>query len=254
MTTVTGFTAARMLAMEAATIVDGDVVGDNLILTKHDGSTVNAGNVRGPTGSPGVTLSELNTALLQLLPIGCILDYIETTPPTNFLAMTGQTVVNAQTLYPTWWLKLPASMKSGANAIMPDTRGRVSVGYNSADTDFDTIGEVGGSKTVTLTQAQLPNATITIDPPSTTINIDPPDTFVRAIETDLYIGYGGYQDGPTGGNFITGAPTSGPLTVNIANFTTTVDIAPFQSGSLGSGQPHSNVQPYVTFLKIIKVA
>lgn len=53
MATVTGLTAARMLAIEAASVVDGDVVGDNLILTKHDGSTVNAGSVRGPVGPAG---------------------------------------------------------------------------------------------------------------------------------------------------------------------------------------------------------
>lgn len=253
MTTVTGFTAARMLAMEAATIVDGDVVGDNLILTKHDGSTVNAGNVRGPTGSPGVTLSELNTALLQLLPIGCILDYIETTPPTNFLAMTGQTVVNAQTLYPTWWLKLPASMKSGANAIMPDTRGKVSVGYSSIDTDFDTIGEVGGSKTKNITQAQLPNATVTINPPSTSLTVDPPNTNVTATGSNLKTTGFTYANGGEMGNVINDL-TGFPLEVDIPAFSASVDIAPFQSSPLGSGDPISIVQPYVTFLKIIKVA
>lgn len=53
MGTVTGLTAARMLDIEAASVVDGDVVGDNLVLTKHDGSTINAGNVRGTAGTNG---------------------------------------------------------------------------------------------------------------------------------------------------------------------------------------------------------
>lgn len=53
MATVTGLTAARMLAIEAESIVDGDVVGDNLILTRHDGVTINAGSVRGPVGPAG---------------------------------------------------------------------------------------------------------------------------------------------------------------------------------------------------------
>lgn len=53
MTTVTGFTAARMLAMENATIIDGDVVGNNLILKRKDGTPLNAGSVRGPQGTPG---------------------------------------------------------------------------------------------------------------------------------------------------------------------------------------------------------
>lgn len=55
MATVTGLTAARMLEIEAESVVDGDVVSNNLILTKHDGSTIDAGNVRGPTGSTGPT-------------------------------------------------------------------------------------------------------------------------------------------------------------------------------------------------------
>lgn len=50
MSIVTGLTAARMLAIEAASVVSGAISGDNLILTKHDGSTINAGNVRGPKG------------------------------------------------------------------------------------------------------------------------------------------------------------------------------------------------------------
>lgn len=64
MTTVTGLTADRMLAIEAASVVDGDVVGDNLILTKHDGSTIDAGSVRGPigpTGPAGLSLAVVPT-------------------------------------------------------------------------------------------------------------------------------------------------------------------------------------------------
>lgn len=54
-----------MLEIEAASIVDGEVVGDNLILTKHDASTINAGNVRGPQGDPGPTGSDLVVVTAQ---------------------------------------------------------------------------------------------------------------------------------------------------------------------------------------------
>lgn len=53
MTTVTGFTAERMQEIEDGTVVDGDVVGDNLVLTKRDTTTINAGSVRGPQGYQG---------------------------------------------------------------------------------------------------------------------------------------------------------------------------------------------------------
>lgn len=53
MATATGLTKDRMLAIEAASVVDGEVVVDNLILQRHDGTTIDAGNVRGPEGSGG---------------------------------------------------------------------------------------------------------------------------------------------------------------------------------------------------------
>lgn len=40
-------------ALVDVTVTSGDVVGDNLILTRTDGSTVDAGDVRGPKGDPG---------------------------------------------------------------------------------------------------------------------------------------------------------------------------------------------------------
>ncbi|MET0785319.1 MAG: LamG-like jellyroll fold domain-containing protein [Paenisporosarcina sp.] len=67
MATVTGLTAERMQAIEAASVVDGDVVGNDLILTKHDGSTINAGNVRGPTGPVGPAGS--NLPVVSALPV-----------------------------------------------------------------------------------------------------------------------------------------------------------------------------------------
>lgn len=54
MATVTGFTADRMLAIENGTVVDGSVVGDNLILTTKGGTNIDAGNVRGPAGGAAV--------------------------------------------------------------------------------------------------------------------------------------------------------------------------------------------------------
>lgn len=53
MATVTGLTAERMLEIEAASVVDGDVVGGELILQRQDGSPINAGVVQGPAGSQG---------------------------------------------------------------------------------------------------------------------------------------------------------------------------------------------------------
>jgi hypothetical protein len=52
-TEVTGLTKERMISMENATIIDGNVVGNNLHLVTRGGTTVDAGNVRGPVGPSG---------------------------------------------------------------------------------------------------------------------------------------------------------------------------------------------------------
>jgi microcystin-dependent protein len=39
---------------------------------------------------------------------------------------------------------------------LPDLRGKFVAGYNSADSDYDAIGDGGGAKTVTLTDDQIP--------------------------------------------------------------------------------------------------
>lgn len=166
MATVTAFTAARSLAIEQNAIVSGVVTGDNLILTKQSGATVNAGNVRGPTGTPGVSLAQLNTSF----PAGMTMDWPNTTPPAGWLACDGSTVVNGQTLYPALWAVIPTAMKSGSSIIMPDTRGKVIVGLNTGDTSFDTILETGGAKTHTLTIAEMPVHSHVQDPHNHTQN------------------------------------------------------------------------------------
>jgi len=100
----------------------------------------------GPTGATGATGPQGPRGYGDGVPIGTIIEYISTVELPGWLFMTGQTVVNAATLYPDLWLIIPANMKSGSDMIMPDTRGRTSVGFNAADPLFDAIGKIGGSK------------------------------------------------------------------------------------------------------------
>ena len=54
MATVTGLTADRMLEIEGQTVVSGAIVDNHLILTKHDGTTVDTGVLPpGPSGPIG---------------------------------------------------------------------------------------------------------------------------------------------------------------------------------------------------------
>lgn len=97
--------------------------------------------------------------------------------------------------------------------------GRVMVGHNASDTDFDTAEETGGEKTHTLTEAEMPV-----------------HTHVQNSHTHTYTvwGYDGAA-GPGGGD------GSG------YGYTTGGTVATNQNA--GSGSAHNNLQPYiVTYL------
>lgn len=96
-----------------------------------------------------------NTPATNLQPVGSVQHYLGTTAPDGWLAMNGQTITNGETLYPDFWAIIPASMKSGADIVLPDCRGRVIAHQGSAP--FNTFASTLGAATVALTTAQLPS-------------------------------------------------------------------------------------------------
>jgi hypothetical protein len=110
-------------------------------------------------------------------------------PPTGWLLCDGTAV--SRSTYSTLFGIVDTAYGVGDNSTtfnLPNLKGKVPVGLDSTQTEFDTRGETGGAKTVTLTEAQMPG------------------------HTHAY-GFGG---GTTGGAYITQASPSGTF----ANSTT----------------------------------
>ena len=97
-----------------------------------------------------------NTPQTQLQPVGSIQFWIGETAPSGWALLNGQTLTNAETIYPALWAVVPASFKSGTNIVLPDCRGRVMVG-RSSEAEFNQVGLTGGAKTVSLAVNQLPS-------------------------------------------------------------------------------------------------
>ena len=102
MATVTGLTSARMLEIEAASVISGFVdVNGNLLLAKHDGAQINAGNVIGPQGPTGPTgptgatgtLDSSGTITNAQLPVPFVI------PPAQSSTMTIYRDVLSQAFY-----------------------------------------------------------------------------------------------------------------------------------------------------------
>jgi hypothetical protein len=291
MASVTAFTAARMLAMEAATIVDGEVVGNNLILTRHDSTTIDAGSVRGPTGSPGVSESEFLEQIERICPAATVRMTFATVADPGWILLNGHVEVACASNYPALWSKVPAVYKTGNDFHTPDMTSSFPIG--------GTPGTGGGSNTKSIGQPNLPNVGIPIDPPSTTISVDPPNAAVYIDPPNAAVtgmtnstnrphqhglpGDGSFVRQRAGGphgldiNAGTGATIdlvsltemegtqhehpAGSLVVDIApfwayvdigSFSATVDIAQFTSGSLGSGTPLDITPKWIAFCFQIK--
>jgi hypothetical protein len=84
---------------------------------------------------------ELYIKALDSMPIGSIIGFVGTDIPNGWLICDGSTL--DEETYPELYDALGGS---GSTFTLPDCKGRVLVGYDANDTDFNAIGKTGGSK------------------------------------------------------------------------------------------------------------
>lgn len=84
---------------------------------------------------------------VNTVPTGCISMWYTGAAPTGWLICDGSTF-DASTY-------ADLNTLLGGNTL-PNLKGRVPVGVDSSQTEFDTLGETGGAKTHTLTESELP--------------------------------------------------------------------------------------------------
>lgn len=158
------------------------------------------------------------------LPVGCIVPFTSDTVPENWLLCDGQAV--SRTDYALLFSIIGTSYGVGDGSTtfnLPNLKGRVVVGKDSTQTEFDNLGETGGEKTHTLTIDEMPSHGHNI--------IDAGNGAVRPL------GYGE-------SNQHTG------IVRTDANVNWTDHV--FRASSTGGGQPHNILQPYQVTNYIIK--
>lgn len=169
-------------------------------------------------------IEELISRIGGSLPIGTIIQYPtsdSTKIPSGYLVCDGSELSRAE--YPELFNIIGTSHGAGNGTTtfnLPDLRKRVPVGYDSSDTDFDTMGKTGGEKKHTLSIDEMPKHTHRV---YYYINSNLPGG------VDHLIAYG--------------SPNSqGLASVEYSGWL----------GDKGNDQAHNNLQPYIVLNFIIK--
>ena len=100
---------------------------------------------------------------------GLIKVWSTSSAPEGWLIADGREV--SRTTYAELFAAIGTTYGAGNGSTtfnLPDMRGKVAVGRDSADTDFNALGKTGGAKTHTLTVAEMPSHTHTQQPHSHT--------------------------------------------------------------------------------------
>lgn len=120
--------------------------------------------------------------------------------------------------------------------------GKVPVGFSSGETEFDTVEETGGAKTVTLTSSQIPGHTHSIDHNHASVNTSTDPVAGQVSTTDA-------STNPANAFAIDRGSSGDAITQNIlsSSHNHSVDLPNYtgDSGSTGGGTAHNNLQPYI---------
>lgn len=148
-------------------------------------------------------------------PIGTILGFAGATAPSGYLICDGSAV--SRTTYAELFTAIGTAYGTGDGSTtfnIPNLKGKIPVGYDSSDTDFDTLGETGGEKEHTLTTEEMPSHSHQVKRKNV-------------------------------------AQLGNGATV-ITNFGETSYHSIINTAETGSGQSHNNLQPYVVINYIIR--
>jgi microcystin-dependent protein len=141
-------------------ILDG-VTSSAAELNILDGATLSTAELNYVDGVTSAIQTQINN--IASVPTGVINPYAgpitnPPAPPTGWLLCDGAAV--SRSTYATLFGIVGTTYGVGDNSTtfnLPNLKGRVPVGLDSSQSEFDTLGETGGAKTVTLTQGQIPS-------------------------------------------------------------------------------------------------
>jgi microcystin-dependent protein len=189
------------------------------------------------------------------VPVGTIIPYAGSEAPAGWLFCDGQEV--SRTEYAKLFAVIGTTYGAGDGSTtfnLPNLKGRVLVHRDNADTDFDTLGKIGGAKTHILTVDEIPSHSHSIsDDGSHNHTISSDGDHRHSIQCSTSTSYT-FSISHTGNGWAGSALTEPAGAHNHGGATGNNGIHNHggATGNTGSGQAHNNLQPYFVINYIIR--
>ena len=274
------------ITVASANIVNGTIVSEDLAtnavattnITDLNVTTAKLADLAVTTGklaASSVSYPKLESTVLNVLPpIASVMQFMGTAEPTGWKFCNGQTLVIAD--YPDLYALLTSggtvfrygANPTGSSFVLPNMQHRVPVGLGT-ETEFDTLGEVGGSKTGLQSHDHTYSGTVVnggshnhggvtgqVDIQHThTFDTRTNDVGTHGHGSTSRVAGGSSSNNPVDQTQTTGGLSAGSTRNHDHSIPTQADHAHTFSGTVVSaGTASGNLQPYMVVNHIIRVA
>lgn len=182
--------------------------------------------------SVAASVSGIVSEITARFPVASVIPYAGATAPTGWLLADGAAVSRAT--YSDLFAVIGTTYGVGDGSTtfnVPNLKGRIPVGQDAAQAEFNVLGETGGEKTHTLSAGEMPSHTHTQDAHDHSYT---DSTVVNSVFASLS-GSGTYVH-----------------TGSVSNVGKTTGSATATNQNAGGDGAHNNLQPYIALPYIIK--
>lgn len=141
-------------AAEIVTVTTHTAASTSATVTRGSQSTTARAHNSATTWAHGVTSIDMQGSN----PVGVIVTFAGSTAPIGWLLCDGTAI--SRTTYFHLFNTISTTYGTGDGSTtfnIPNLKGRIPVGRDSAQTEFDVLGETGGAKTHTLAESEIPS-------------------------------------------------------------------------------------------------